>query len=576
MTGRFVINFVILLILVNSVNISFAIDMSKGASICDFGAIPDDGKDDSKAIQKALQSGSKLIIFPPGLYNISNMIETSISKCEIIGHGYPVLKAKNSEIDIFKITAHQVAIKGIHFEGGKRQLFIGNDNIDLGFIQIIDCHFIYSKDFAIEFFDKTYSTFAMLDKCFFRQCMQVLKSYSDLTVFQNSWVTTSEKMKNKAVIENYGTRLVCNSILGVPLVNGYNQRWIDNYNGVLVCNTFRFGGEGGGFTPVFNCVKANATGSKAVILNNCVISGIGNSQHPCAVYLKEIPNQVLIRDSILIGIKGVMVNKELNLSNYFSHIKDSAQLIYEITGNTGLFVGEFPKEILDAASKVEDSGYGDIQLTLKDLKAAMERAINDAKKLSSESPGVMLYEDNFSEYTLGRKQQTQKSKYINITPETACWDIEDYMDATLQKNSEFLSFAKSNDDIVILHRIDRSQAQQYWPHILISEIYVDLEKTPYLSWRFKDNGSNVAAYAVKLIDPVEDKTIKLTEMHWPPYFDYRTYDLREILGKSSGKYTFNLKLYILGMGLDIENKPDFFNAQMGDWVVLDFLRLESK
>ncbi|GIT31317.1 MAG: hypothetical protein Ct9H300mP1_33630 [Planctomycetaceae bacterium] len=49
--------------------------------------------------------------------------------------------------------------------------------------------------------------------------------------------------------------MVLEKILGVPRVNGTDQRGVDVYFGNLTCRNFRFGGEGGGFTPVVNFVK---------------------------------------------------------------------------------------------------------------------------------------------------------------------------------------------------------------------------------------------------------------------------------------------------------------------------------
>ena len=68
----------------------------------------------------------------------------------------------------------------------------------------------------------------------------------DMAVLSDSWITSRETMKNKAVMENRGV-LILERLLGVPSVAPANdQRWIDNY-GSVTCRTCRFGGEGAGF-----------------------------------------------------------------------------------------------------------------------------------------------------------------------------------------------------------------------------------------------------------------------------------------------------------------------------------------
>ncbi len=50
-------------------------DFSKWVSVTSFGAIPDDGKDDPEAIQKAMNSGKPVVYFQPGLYTIDQHID---------------------------------------------------------------------------------------------------------------------------------------------------------------------------------------------------------------------------------------------------------------------------------------------------------------------------------------------------------------------------------------------------------------------------------------------------------------------------------------------------------------------
>ena len=92
------------------------------------------------------------------------------------------------------------------------------------------------------------STQLKIKDCIFVEPEQALVSYNDETNVTDCWITSGRKMENKAVIEARGGRMVLEKILGVPLANGTDQRWIDLEWGNLTCREFRFGGEYGGFT----------------------------------------------------------------------------------------------------------------------------------------------------------------------------------------------------------------------------------------------------------------------------------------------------------------------------------------
>ena len=114
----------------------------------------------------------------------------------------------------------------------------------------------------------SFSTQLVVRECVFEYCDQVLVTWSDWGVFEDSWITTSPTMFNKSVIENHG-RLHVDNILGVPqnmgmghnnmgnTSNASRNRWFDNYShridgGILQIRGFRFGGEREGITAVVN------------------------------------------------------------------------------------------------------------------------------------------------------------------------------------------------------------------------------------------------------------------------------------------------------------------------------------
>ena len=51
-----------------------------------------------------------------------------------------------------------------------------------------------------------------------------LVTWCDGTAIRDCWITTLQEMRNMAVIENRSGSLTCEKILGVPAVNGHDQR----------------------------------------------------------------------------------------------------------------------------------------------------------------------------------------------------------------------------------------------------------------------------------------------------------------------------------------------------------------
>ena len=49
-------------------------------------------------------------------------------------------------------------------------------------------------------------------------------------------------------------------------------------------------------------------------------------------------------------------------------------------------------------------------------------------------------------------QRAEPEEYIDITTKTNHWDLSDYMDATKERNDEYLAVAQAGDDIVIMRR----------------------------------------------------------------------------------------------------------------------------
>ena len=83
-----------------------------------------------------------------------------------------------------------------------------------------------------------------------------------------------------------------------------------------------------------------------------------------------------------------------------------------------------------------------------------------------------------------------------------------------------------------------------------------------------------SGYAVRVQNRADGRVALLHEIHTPPWYDYRAYDLREIFGVESGTLTVDIKYYPLGVY--ITGLPGSGMAMPGEYQVLDFLRLEAQ
>jgi len=234
-----------------------------------------------------------VIYFPPGNYNVSDTIDISTAN-KIYSDGKAVIYQKNPDKDIFVTKGKwRITVSGISFRGGKNQLVIGNPNIDQSFFIISECDFRKSSQFAIKILDGTPSAYCLVDRCTFKYSFQAFYNTCDKATFANCWISTAASNTNSAVFVNRGT-LTIENLLGVPRVVGKKQRWVDNY-GSIICRNDRFGGEGGGFSIVYNYAAADfkyPVIPRCVILDTCDVYCASKS----AIVCHELPNKISIKD----------------------------------------------------------------------------------------------------------------------------------------------------------------------------------------------------------------------------------------------------------------------------------------
>ncbi len=543
-------------------------------NVRDFGAVGDGEHDDTAAIRRAFKAVGGIsakypgtayyhemrpVVFPYGRYRISDSIE--INNTTIRGEG-AVIEQTDPQKPIFEFAAAwRLRISGFTFLSGKHHLQLSNPNIDSGWIVVEDCRFYGSRSASIHLYVQ--STNLTIRDCTWLQCMQVLDNRCDQAVIRDSWITTHSDMRDMAAIEHRAGRLTIQNLCGVPLVNGQDQRWIDNHStewlSLIQC---RFGGEGGGFTPVVNFAKArNQTLGSMIYIRDSLLCAVGNRQRQCVVYCEEIPNSIVVRDcNTYVPI--VRVRESIDPATYFAGVP--RQMIrFDVRGNCNAYSG--PDPILPAwlEDPATPPGNAEPVLTEEQTDAALKQAAARAAALpslgnSASESGAPLW-------------QTDPTRFQSITGESHVWDLDTFMDATTEKNSSLLALAPVGDSVVFVRR---KAGVGKWPHVQVRDVWVDLERFPILSLKFRDLGNNVvASAAVKVLDHETQRMLVLGE--WTnAFYVYRAWDLRKTLGATAGKRRVDVLVYLLGVAHH-DLGAEGLKPQQGDQILLQFLRMEA-
>jgi hypothetical protein len=556
------------------------LDAYGNINVRDYGAKGDGSTDDTEAVKAAFAAVGKRnmtarsagvyytvfpeVIFPAGRYLISDTIP--ISGSVVRGLGDAAIIQKNPEKDIFHSGwAWRMTITGLTFIEGRTQLDLGNPNVDSGMVIVEKCKFYNSKGAAVVMREKSNSTDFLVKDCVFVTCEQTLISHCDHTVLRDSWITTGRTMNNKASIENRGWFMNIENIIGVPMAMGIDQRWIDNYGAKLTVKAFRFGGEFGGFTAVVNYTGySREAGGTWVILEDCYANCLGNNKRLCAVYLEEVPNQVVVRDCVLAGVPAVKVSPKLDLSTYFDGAKPG-MLRFDISGNVGEFSEALPEEMMEAAKKRKPAPI-EGQMNEAETREALAKAAAEVRAMKKEAAAPA--ESN------GHRQKMRPADYAEFTPQNSNWDLEDFMDATRTRNSEYVAMAGAGDDVVFMRRVKGS-----WPHVIIRDLEIDLDETPWLTWKQRDTGKP-AGFGVRAIHQESGNMVLLVETHSEGgFFNYYAFNLKEKFNLEGGVHKFSLKFYPLACqvhALSAEQKSIWSHLEPGEYQVLDFLRAEKE
>ena len=547
----------------------------KCINVKNYGAVGNGKVDDTKAVQTAFDAArarskkyphaispyKSTIYFPPGKYLISATIQADTPK--ITGDNASIIQQNPDKDIIYYSHAWFNVINGMTFQGGRVQLSLGNKNVDKSQFTISECRFFRANKAGLEVRKGTNSSLLVIQSCQFIESMQAIISHSDWSSIRDCWITASRKMKNLAVIENRHGSMTIDNLMAVPLCNGDNQRWIDNYTGSVSCSNSRFGGEGGGFTTIYNYAKYSPFGNATKItIRECEISAQTNASARCVVYCHEVPNYISITDCSLIGIPEVLVAPHIDLKKYFYSKKK--MLKYQVS-NIGASADSLPSGLAQPViNKIKIPNQLTPQQTEKRL-ATIEKAERSMRETKLPPLPVDV-----------------------MSLKNVVWTLDEFMDATTLKNSEFIALRKLDHAIILMRRsggdIKANNKTEFswilgvdWPHLKIDSIPLDLELNPLLIIDIQsDQNHSAAEVGIKLIDLETQQVYPLFERQ--KKIDRFEFDLSKITKLKDTKH-IALKIYYIAREYipATKDKPFYFKfASAGDYIVINQIGFKNK
>ncbi|MDD5704606.1 MAG: glycosyl hydrolase family 28-related protein [Kiritimatiellae bacterium] len=588
-------------------------------NVRDFGAKGDGRTDDTRAIQAALTAAAEAtihepdtkeialhgenssiparcgfhhhstgpeVIIPPGHYVITDALCPEQVDA-IRGVGHPWIEQKNPGKDIFhaKARASRQTFRGLIFNGGQSHINLANALEDNGHILIEDCKFYNSKGIAIRMRENSIAAILVIQNCQMVNCEQLVWSFTDFTQMRDCWITGGRSGDGALIVTRPDATFSMDNICGVPLTNGYDQRWIDNY-GTLLCNNVRFGGEEGGFTPVVNFAKyqpGTNICNQIVIENSNLVCGLGNNKRKCVIYCEEIPNRLDIRNCNLIGIPPVLVAEKIDPKTYFR--AKPGMLKFTFDGNFGELAHQIPallkKPTINPPPAVE-------VLNAPETRAAVKKA---EQYWRTREPSAKQADEVFD----GHRRKTKLGDFVEISASRYKWDASDLVDGSKERCSNYFAVTQMGGQGIIVRKAsDRTGAPCGSAYVTIRDVELDLDVYPWLTWRVASNGTP-AGLNVKALDHASGRVIRLPFIVNPEFskdrasgrttrrpsdtfdsFSYQACNLRKHCG-FGGRRTFDLHLYYPGAAyIGSRRTEDTVFAEAGDSMLVEFLRAEKE
>ena len=488
-------------------------------NVKDFGAAGDGKKDDTAAIAAALKAAARKIrdpynpqtvYFPSGVYLVKGTLK--VDRVSLRGNNAVIVQQDPEATTFDYINFWHASVKGLVFKGGKGHIAAVNDNLDKSLFFVENCKFFWCTGTALMTRKGAQSTLFTIEKSEFIHCIGSIDSDSDWTVIRDVWIMNNKDMKNSAVIVNRHGYMTVDNLLGVPLCNGQSQRWIDNY-GRLTATNCRFGGEGGGFTAVYNFAKYSKLPAlpNTVVLRECEVDAHTSGLQDCAVYCVEVPNLVAIENCHSTFSKGVVVNPAIKLDNYFFGEKNVFN--FHAYGNVGFKGFVIPADLQTA--KVNPLPMPAGHLAGKEL----EKKIKEYK-VTSIKP---------------------KSEINILTMKGVKLSFDNYMDGSAIYNRDLLAvFHKDSYPVCLMRRLSGKNGDA--PFVEVKHVEVDFSKTPYLTMDVRS--SQPAEFAVKMVDEATGKLYTFFVRQLP--IGKREVNVAKAVPALKGKRTLTFRIYYIG------------------------------
>ena len=481
-----------------------------------FGAKGDGKTDDTQAIQKAADTAAKKqtgpydnrsLYFPPGVYNLNGSIK--VRNISLRGKDAVINQKDKNAVTFWYTDFWSIRVTGLTFNGGKGHVSVINDNTDKSLFFVDNCRFFHSSGSALETRHGAQSVLFTVKNCEFIRCMAAVDSDSDWTVIRDVWIMNVENMRNSALIINRHGVMTVDNLLGVPLCNGNNQRWIDNY-GSLTANGCRFGAEGGGFTAVYNFKKYNNQMPQSVILRDCEISAHTSLLRNCGVYCFEVPNLIVLENCRVTLCGGVIVDPALDLKKYFYGPRTGFR--YALVNNVGLSGDDLPELLKNPVCHALPYPEGSLD------DAALKKKIANLKTVSVKGTcDVNAFSQAGTEFAAAGN-----------------------MDGSVFKNAEILTVVRKENPAILMRRWPGSSKDA--PHAELRHVKVDLDKTPYFYMDFYS--ASPAQFAIKLIDEETGlmHAFRAQQRHCGKF----EVDFSKQLPALKGKKTLTFRIYYIG------------------------------
>ncbi len=301
-------------------------------NVRDFGATGDDSTDDTEAIQRALIAAGQAatpqeVRFPKGSYRTTQVLVVPGS---VVLQGEPgtYIKGRRYHDLLYVHEARRVAIRGLGFEGGQRQIKVHPASVSLGSVAITDCVFLEGRAFAVECVrllapegdtplvpyqlagtdpprfaaqDESKGRLALcpfllrVERCRFTFCKNAVNTTCETTVVDTCSVSTDATMRGGAFRSLGRIELRRVSAVAHP-APGLKQHWVTLVDGQAVLRNCTFETRGQwGPCAVYVLRTGEAVGT-SVVIDDCAFSAFGNEEG-CLVYCYQMPNLVAVRNS---------------------------------------------------------------------------------------------------------------------------------------------------------------------------------------------------------------------------------------------------------------------------------------